>query len=68
MTGRLVLVGADCRRMDVYEMGMLGGVGIQLGREVKFLERREELSLLSLDIIKLVFKADPHRQAKSSQP
>ena len=54
--------------MAVSEMGMLGGAGLQLGREVKVLLRIEELSLLSLEFIKLVFKADPHRQAKSSQP
>ena len=54
--------------MAVSEMGMIGGAGIQLGREVKILERREELSLLSLDDFKLGFRADLHRQAKSSQP
>ena len=54
--------------MAVSEMGMLGGTGLQLGREVKVLLRREELYLLSLEFIKLVFKADPHYQAKSSQP
>ena len=59
---------APVSAMDVSEMGMLGGVGLQLGREVKVLERREELSLLSLDFIKLGFKSDPHRQAKLSQP
>ena len=47
---------------------MLGGAGLQLGREVKILERREELYLLSLYDFKLGFRADPHRQAKSSQP
>ena len=45
---------------------MLGGAGLQLGREVKILERREDLSLLSLYYFKLGFIADPHRQAKSS--
>ena len=63
--------------MNVYEMGMLGGAGlmaiiggawIQLGREVKILERREELSLLSLYNFKLSFRADPYRQSKSSHP
>ena len=44
---------------------MLGGAGLQLGREVKILERREELSL---DDFKLGVRADPRRQAKSSQP
>ena len=59
---------APVSEMAVSEMGMLGGSGLQIGREVKVLERREELSLLSLEFIKLVFKADPHRQAKSSHP
>ena len=59
---------APVSAMDVSEMGMIGGAGLQLGREVKVLERREELYLLSLDDIKLGFEADPHRQAKSSQP
>ena len=54
--------------MVVSKISMLGGAGLQLGREVKVLKRREELSLISLDFIKLGFKADPHRQAKSSQP
>ena len=54
--------------IDVSEMARLWGAGLQLGREVKLLLRREYLSLLSLEFIKLVFKADPHRQAKSSQP
>ena len=51
----------------VFEMDRLGGAGLQLGREVKVLLSREELSLLFLEIVKLVFRADPHRQAKSSQ-
>ena len=50
--------------MAVSEMGMLGGAGLQHEREVKILERREELSL----DFKLGFRADPHRRAKSSQP
>ena len=51
-TGALVVMYmslAPVAAMDVSEMVMLGGAGIQLGREVKVLERREELSLLSLD-------------------
>ena len=59
---------APVSAMAVSEMGMLGGAGLQLGREVKVLLRREELSLLSLEFIKLVFKADPHRQENLSQP
>ena len=59
---------APVSAMAVSEMGMIGGVGLQLGREVKVLLRIEDLSLLSLEFIKLVFKADPHRQAKSSHP
>ena len=47
------------------EMGMIGGLGLQLGGEVKILGRREELSL---EDFKLGFRADPHHQAKSSQP
>ena len=52
---------APVSEMAVSEMGMLGGAGLQLGREVKILERKEELSL---DNFKLSFRADPHRQAK----
>ena len=59
---------APVLEMAVSDMGILGGAGLQLVREVKVLERKEELSLLSLDFIKLGFKAVPHRQAKSSQP
>ena len=59
---------APVSEMAVSEMGMLGGAGLQLGREVKVLLRREELSLISLEFIKIVFKLDPHRQAKFSQP
>ena len=59
---------APVSAMAVSDMGMICGAGIQLGREVKVLEIREELYLLSLIFIKLGFKADPHRQAKSSQP
>ena len=59
---------ASVSAITVSEMGRLGGAGLQLEREVKVLLSREELSLLFLEMIKLVFKADPHRQAKSSQP
>ena len=59
---------APVSAMAVSDMGMLGGEGLQLGREVKVLLRREELSLLSLEFIKLVFKAYPHRQVNLSQP
>ena len=51
----------------VSEMARLGGAGLQLGRQVKFLLSREVLSLLFLEIIELVFRADPRRQANSSQ-
>ena len=54
--------------ISVSDMARLGGADLQLGREVKVLLSREDLSLLFLEIIKLVFKADPHRQAKLSQP
>ena len=59
---------APVSAIAVSEMARLRGESLQLGREVKVLLSREELSLLFLKIIKLVFKADPHRQAKSSQP
>ena len=35
---------APALAMDVSEMGMLGGAGLQIVREVKVLLRREELS------------------------
>ena len=50
------------------EMDRHGGEGLQLGGEVKFLLSREVLTLLFLEIIKLVPRANPHRQVKSSQP
>ena len=50
------------------EMDRQGGVGLQLGGEVKILLSRELLTLLFLEVIKLVPKADPRRQVKSSQP
>ena len=51
------------------EMSMLGGVGLQLGIEVKFLVTREFLSFLGLEIIKLFLNVDPCRQVmKESQP
>ena len=59
---------APVSAIAVSEMGRLLGAGLQLGREVKALLIIEELSLLYLEIIKLVFKADPHCQAKLSQP
>ena len=59
---------APVSAMDVSEKGMLGGAGLQLGREVKILERIDELSLLSLYHFNLGFRADPYRQAKSSHP
>ena len=40
---------ASVLAMAVSEMGMLGGAGLHLGREVNILKRRKELSLLSLD-------------------
>ena len=52
----------------VSEMSRQGGAGLQLGGEVKVLLSREVLTLLFLEIIKLVPRADPRRQVKSSQP
>ena len=53
----------------VSEIAVLGGVGLQLGIEVKFLVTREFLSLLGLEIIKLFLNVDPCRQVmKASQP
>ena len=54
--------------IDVSEMARLGGAGLHLGGEVKVLLSRELLTLLILEIIKLVPRADPRRQVKSSQP
>ena len=59
---------APVSAIAVSEMARLGGVGLQLGREVKVLLSRDVLSLLFLKIIKLVFIADPGSQAKSSEP
>ena len=59
---------APVSAIAVSDMARLGGAGIQLGREFAVLLKREELSVLSLEIIKLVFKADPHRQEKLPQP
>ena len=59
---------APVSTIAVSEMSRLGGVVQQLGREVKILLSREELSLLYLESIKIFFRADPRRQAKSSQP
>ena len=50
--------------MAVLEMGISGGVGLQLGREVKTAEIREDFSLF---LVKLILRTSPHRQAKSSQ-
>ena len=50
------------------EMARQGGAGLQLGVEVKVLFSREVLTLLFLEIIKLVPRADPRRQVMSSQP
>ena len=47
---------------------MLGGAGLQLGIEVKFLVTRSFSSLLGLEIIKLFLNVDPCRQVKASQP
>ena len=52
----------------VSEMANLGGAGLQLGIEVKFLVTREVLTLLSLEIIELFLIVDPCRQVKASQP
>ena len=52
----------------VSDMANLGGVGVQLGIEVKFLVTREVLTLLSLEIIELFLIVDPCRQVKASQP
>ena len=45
----------------------LGGAGLHLGIEVKTAEIIKDCSL-SLFLVKLIFGAAPHRQAKSSQP
>ena len=52
----------------VSEMARLGGMGLHLGGEVKVLLDIEVLTLLILEIIKLVPRDDPRRQVKSSQP
>ena len=49
---------APVSEIAVSEMGMIGGADLHLGREIKFLLRRKDLSLLSLEIIELVFKAE----------
>ena len=60
---------APVSAIAVSEMVMMGGAGIQLGIEVKFLVTREFLSLLGLEIIKLFLNVDPCRQVmKASQP
>ena len=59
---------APVSEISMSEKGRIGWAGLQLGREVKVLLSREELSSPFLEIIKQVFRADPRRQAKSSQP
>ena len=61
---------APVSAIAVSEMAMLFGVGIQLGREVKFLVTSECLSLLGLEVIELFRNMlDPFRQVtKESQP
>ena len=59
---------APVSAIAVFEMARLVGAGLQLGGEVKVLLNREVLTLLILEIIKLVPRADPRRQVKSSQP
>ena len=59
---------APVSAIAVSEMAMLGGAGLQLGIEVKFLVTREFLSLLGLEIIKLFLDVDPCRQVKAYQP
>ena len=52
----------------VSEMAKLGGEGLQLGVEVKFLVTREFLSLLGLEVIEIFLNVDPCRQVKAYQP
>ena len=52
----------------VSEMAKLGGTGLQLEIEVKFLVTREVLTLLSLEIIELFLNVDPCLQVKAFQP
>ena len=52
---------APVSAIAVSEMDKLGGAGLQLGIEVKFLVTREVLTLLSLEIIKLFLIVDPCR-------
>ena len=52
----------------VSKMAKLGGAGLQLGIEVKFLVTREVLTLLSLEVIELFLIVDPCRQVEASQP
>ena len=59
---------APVSAIAVSEIAVLGGVGLQLGIEVKFLLTREFLSLLGLEIIKKILHVDPCRQVKASQP
>ena len=59
---------APVSAIAVSEMARQGGTGLQLGGEVKVLLSREVLTLLFLEIIKLVPRSDPRCQVKSSQP
>ena len=59
---------APVSAIAVSEMAMLGGAGLHLGIEVKFLVTRELLILLGLEIIELFLNVDPCRQVKASQP
>ena len=60
---------APVSAIAVSDISMLGGVGLQLGREVNFLITSECLSLLGLEVIELFLKLDPRCQViKESQP
>ena len=59
---------ASVSAIAVSEMTKLGGAGLQLRIEVKFLVTREVFTLLSLEIIELFLIADPCRHVKASQP
>ena len=54
---------APVSAIEVSEIAMWFGVGLQLGKEVKFLVTSEFLSLLGLEFIKLFLNVlDPCRQ------
>ena len=60
---------APVSAIAVSEMAKLGGSGLQLGIEVKFLVTREFLILLGLEVIKLFLNVDPCCQVmKEPQP